>query len=158
MSGAPAKTVAQSAMHHPREFSVDTIPQSIVVVPGELPNGEIAHVQVRPRGLQHTFVVLSALHLDDLIFMRAGNAVRVYEYRHPEDAGHIEFSLFPDGRLEVNSDSRGREVGTHVPTAEHTDGNPVTTELRARAATVPDSDFPGYGRARVVEYRLPRQR
>jgi hypothetical protein len=136
-----------------RLFPGDSNPVSIVLVPGELPRGALAIVQVRPRNLERTFIILSEKHLSDVIIRRARVATLVYAVRHPEDQGSVDFTLLPDGQLETRSASRGLEMGTHIPTAERTSGkNQVVTDLLTHAATVAPSDYPGFGLARVVEY------
>lgn len=146
-------------MREQPHIAVDWMPQAIVVVPGELPNGEIAHVQLKPRGLDQSFIILSALHLDLKTFMRTRTMLRAYSLRHSEDTGHVEFSLFPDGRLETRSDARGFEVGTYVPTREQYSGDDTfAADLQTHLALVADSDFPGFGRARIVDFSNPRRR
>jgi hypothetical protein len=139
-------------------FPGDSNPVSIVLVPGELPRGALAIVQVRPRNLERTFIILSEQHLTDVIIRRARLATLVYGVRHPEDKGPVEFALLPDGQLETRSPSRGLEIGTHIPTAEATSGkNQFVIDLLEHIATVAPSDYPGFGRARVVEYIKKRE-
>lgn len=125
---------------------------------GELPRSALAIVQVRPRNLARTFIIVSENHLSDVIIRRAHLATLVYAIRHPEDKGPVEFTLFTDGQLETRSASRGVEMGTHIPTAEGSSGkNQVVADLLAHVATVEPSDYPGFGRARVVEYIRKRE-
>jgi hypothetical protein len=134
-------------------FRGDSNPVSIVLVPGELPGEALAIVQVRPRHLERTFIILSEKHLSDVIIRRARVATLVYSVRHPEDQGFVEFALLPDGQLETRSASRGVEMGTHIPTAERTSGkNQLVIDLLGYAAAAAPSDYPGFGRVRVVEY------
>lgn len=138
-------------------FAADSNPVSIVLVPGELPRGALAIVQVRPRNLERTFIILTEKHLSDVILRRAHLATVVYAYRHPEDSGHVEFTLLPDGQLETRSASLGVEMGTHIPTSERDSGkNQVVHDLLTHAATIAPSDYPGFGRARVVEFMKKR--
>jgi hypothetical protein len=141
-----------SASGDARNASLPTpIPLSFVLLSSELPRGALAIVQVRPRRLEQTFIILSEQNLSDVIIRRARLAALVYAVRHPDDKGTVEFTLLPDGQLETRSASRGAELGSHIPTAERTSGkNQVVADLLKHASTVVPSDYPGFGRARVV--------
>lgn len=130
-----------------------TPPASVVLVPGGLPRGTLAIVQVRPGGIERTYIILSRQHVTDRLMMRAHVQPTVYAYRHPDDKGSVEFWLFADGTLETRSVARGIEIGSHVPSAENVTGDEhLANGLLKNVAGIQPSDFPGFGRARVIEW------
>lgn len=134
-------------------FPPDTPPASAVLVPGDLPRGALAIVQVRPQGIERTYVILSERHVTDRLMMRAHLQPTVYAYRHPEDTGSVEFWLFPDGTVEIRSAERGVEIGSHVPVAESVRGDEhLSKGLFKNVAAIKPADFPGFGLARVIEW------
>jgi hypothetical protein len=149
----PAALAGSSNVSSHHMIEVDPI--SIVLVPGPLPRGALAVVEVRPRNLQRIFIVLSETNVNDGLLMRAFGVTRSYARRHPEDKSHVDFTLLPDGSLETASDARGAEIGSHLPVAQHTSGKEeMTKELFVRATNVVPSNFPGFGSARVVDWSL----
>lgn len=133
--------------------SVDSDPLSIVLTTRPLPKGAIAAVEIRPRGLQRTFIIVFEGRVKDALIMRAHGRALAYSHRHPEDTGHVQLMLYPDGRLETQSDSRGLEVGSHVPLAGRVSNtDDFTKELLEHASTIAQTDFPGFGPARVVDW------
>jgi hypothetical protein len=134
-------------------------PISVILVSGDLPGRALAVVQVRPHGARRTFIAMSENHMNDLLILRAYNVMKSYARHHPEDQGHVEFRLMPDGSMEIQSDVRGTELGSHVPVAEQSSGrNGMTTELLQHAATVPETEVAGFGQARVIDLPGMQQR
>lgn len=131
----------------------DYMPLSFVMIPGRLPAGALAIVQVRPRGLERTFIILSETRVSDALVMRASAVATVYRARHPNDKSNIEFWLFPGGHLETRS-ATGTEIGSHIPVAQSVSGEELHSKalLDGIAGTAP-TDYPGFGPAHVIVWR-----
>lgn len=148
----PLRAVASNS-DGPSSRSPDYMPLSYVMVPGELPEGALAIVQLRPRGLERTFIILSETHVSDALAMRASAVATVYRMRHPNDKSNVEFWLFPGGRLETRS-AGGVEVGSHIPVAQSVSGDEsISKALFDAIARTAQADYPGFGPARVIVWR-----